>query len=88
VGGPGFTSGPAGWCSMVIYNNTPFLAYEDNNNSGKATVEEYTGGAWTTVGAPDFSLPAGANLQLAASNNILYLALIDWDSRLDVWGYE
>ena len=35
-------------------DGTPYVAYQDGDNSGKATVMRYDGSAWESWGAPGF----------------------------------
>ncbi len=56
VGNAGF-SGNASYQSMKFHPITgePYVAYTDNDNSGKTTVMRYTAGAWVVVGIAGFS---------------------------------
>ncbi len=57
VGSPDFSSGEANYISLAMYNNKPYVAFEDYayGNDYKATVMEYTSGGWQNVGSEGFS---------------------------------
>jgi hypothetical protein len=56
VGLPGFTTTEADYLSLKIGpTGTPYVAYSDFVNAGKASVMQYNGTAWVQTGAADFS---------------------------------
>lgn len=57
VGAPGFTSDGAVYTSIAFptSSSTPYVAFVDSANSGKATVLKYNGTSWVAVGDPGFS---------------------------------
>jgi len=55
VGSADFSAGGTLYTSLAIYNGTPYVAYEDWDNSRKATVMKYDGSNWVTVGSAGFS---------------------------------
>ena len=60
VGNADFSSRYAGSTSLAFDNNgTPYIAFSDGNNAGKATVMKLSGGSWVVVGTAGFS-PASA----------------------------
>jgi hypothetical protein len=77
VGSPGFSSGVAGSESLYVYNGTPYVAYEDVANSGKATVMEYNVSSWVYVGSPDFSAGVAGSESLYVYNGTPYVAYED-----------
>lgn len=45
-----------GWfADMALYQGTPYVVYEDYEESEKATVKKYDGTSWVTVGNPGMS---------------------------------
>ena len=78
VGNAGFSAGEADYVSLVIDGSgTPYIAYEDGDNSDKATVMKYDGTSWVPVGAPGFSDGAVNNLSLAIDLDTPYIAYSD-----------
>lgn len=79
LGSPAFTSsvGAFNIYSFAVDNGTPYVAFEDTNQSDKATVMKFNGSSWVTLGSagmtPD---PVGA-VSLAVYNNTPYLAYED-----------
>jgi hypothetical protein len=56
VGSPGFTASTVEFPLLVFApDGTPYVAYDDEANGGKATVMNYNGSAWITVGLAQFS---------------------------------
>ena len=55
VGASGFTAGAATYVSLAMDNQgtggTPYIAFRDEANGGKATVMKYNGSSWETVGS-------------------------------------
>ena len=49
VGAPDFASGAS--TSLAVYGGTPYVAYRDSSNGGKATLMKFNGTAWEPVGA-------------------------------------
>jgi hypothetical protein len=55
VGNPGFSEGGAVYTSLFMYDGTPYVAYKDDGNGGKATVMKFNGTNWVNVGNAGFS---------------------------------
>jgi hypothetical protein len=77
VGTPGFSDGEIYTPSLVIYDDTPYVAYQDNAHDNKATVMKYTSTGWITVGDPGFSDGSVDYVSLAIDNGIPYVAYRD-----------
>jgi hypothetical protein len=86
VGSPAFSSGMSSYDSLYVSNGTPYLAYRDCSNSDVATVMEYTGGSWQTVGGSSVDSTGTANdkilfdfpgTSLYVSNGTPYVAFTD-----------
>ncbi|MGV8118949.1 MAG: hypothetical protein AB2L14_04205 [Candidatus Xenobiia bacterium LiM19] len=62
VGASGFSAGQADYTSLAVFNNAGspilYVAYQDGGNNNKATVMQFDGTSWETVGTAGFS--AGA----------------------------
>ncbi|MBY0203736.1 MULTISPECIES: S-layer homology domain-containing protein [Paenibacillus] len=56
LGVPGISTGEAEYNSVALDpQNTPYVAFADKGNSGKATVMKFVNGQWQTVGSPEIS---------------------------------
>ncbi|MBR2566026.1 MAG: S-layer homology domain-containing protein [Paenibacillus sp.] len=56
LGTPGIGTGQAEYISLALDpQNTPYVAFKDIGNSGKATVMKFVNGQWETVGSPGIS---------------------------------
>jgi hypothetical protein len=64
LGAIGLSNGSgSGWNGLASYtaiavnsSGTPYVAYRDGNNAGKATVMSYNGSSWSVVGTPGISV--------------------------------
>ncbi|WP_025681551.1 cadherin-like beta sandwich domain-containing protein [Paenibacillus massiliensis] len=66
LGGAGISAGQVEYTSMAIDpQGTPYVAYKDYQNAGKATVMKYVNGQWESVGAPGLSAGEANELFLA-----------------------
>ncbi|MFD0589358.1 S-layer homology domain-containing protein [Paenibacillus sp. GCM10027627] len=82
VGSPGFSEGLAHYQSISIYDGTPYVAYKDWQNGGKATVMKYTGAGptgWESLGSAGFSAGLADNLSLQVDEGTPYVAFTDGD---------
>jgi hypothetical protein len=80
VGAAGFSAGGVGYTSLAFApDGTPYLAYQDYGNSGKATVKKFNGTAWDTVGTASFSAGEAAYTSLAfAPDGKPYVGYVDY----------
>jgi len=71
VGSPGFSAGGTVYSTSLAIDNsgTPYVAYRDQGNGGKATVMKYTNEGWVTVGSAGFSAGQPTFISLAIDNN-------------------
>ena len=60
IGQEGFTAEDAYFPLLSVSNGTPYIAYRDRANSGRATVMKYNGWNWVPVGKAGFSAGAVA----------------------------
>ncbi len=74
IGSPGF-SGTAVNTSLFVSNGMPYVAYEDNSNSGKGTVK-YFNGNWTQE-STTFSNGTAQYPSLYMSGGTPYVAFVD-----------
>ena len=79
VGSAGFSAGPVSYTSLAFApDRTPYVAYRDEGNGGRATVMRYHGG-WQVVGSPAFSAGQADCTSLAiAPDGTLHVAYTDW----------
>ena len=88
VGSPGFSLISTGDIFLDVYNGTPYVAYRDYDNEGKATVMKHTGvgdSGWETVGPPSFTGNNTRNLSIAIDNSgTPYFSFVE----LTDYGYE
>ena len=70
VGSAGFSAGSVVYTSIAIDSGgTPYVAYQDYGNQGKATVMKYNGSSWVVVGSPGFSASASWPMDIAINNS-------------------
>ncbi|MEQ8171892.1 MAG: hypothetical protein ABRQ38_23575, partial [Candidatus Eremiobacterota bacterium] len=55
AGNPGFSPGQVGEVGLCCNNETPYVFFRDNDNSGKLSVMKFNGTVWDFVGSPGFS---------------------------------
>ncbi len=83
VGTPSFSSasstGLPGSVSMVLVGSTPYVAYQDGANGGKASVKKFDGTNWVNVGTPGFSAAEVGNLLLTLGTNKIYVTYTSTD---------
>ena len=77
VGTAGFSAGQADYTSLAFNGDTPFVAYRDNSNGGKATVMKFSGTSWETVGTAGFSAGSVVDISLAFNGDTPYVAYSD-----------
>ncbi|MFC5471344.1 S-layer homology domain-containing protein [Cohnella suwonensis] len=78
VGYAGFSAGGVTSVSMQVYNGTPYVAYADWGNSGKATVMKYDSvNGWETVGNAGFSAGRVDYVSIQVYNGTPYVAYQD-----------
>ncbi len=80
VGNTGFSSGEADYASLSIApDGTPYVAYTDADNSGKATVMAFRNGTWGVVGNAGFSAgQLGSTSLTIAPDGTPYVAYQDF----------
>ena len=77
VGTAGFSAGQADYTSLAFNGSTPYVAYQDAGNSGKATVMKFNGAAWEVVGIAGFSAGLAYYTSLAFDGSTPYVAYRD-----------
>ena len=95
VGSAGFSAGRADYISGIVKQNLfsqeYYVVYKDVYNFSKATVMEYDGSNWVTVGAAGFSAADVAYTNIAiGSQGILYVVYKDYanESKATVMKYD
>ncbi len=85
VGTGGASTGMVVDQSMVIApDGTPYLAYSDVANGGKATVMRFDGTNWVAVGGAASATAATRETLAIASDGTVYLAYADTDKKVTV----
>ncbi|WP_207420279.1 T9SS type A sorting domain-containing protein [Desertivirga brevis] len=67
--------------ALAILNNTPYLAYLDNDTY-KVTVKKFNGTSWETILKSGIYARTIAGLTLSTSGNALYLGYVDHQSAI------
>jgi hypothetical protein len=88
VGVPGFSAGQVQVFNISMAldgNGMPYVAYQDGNNSFKATVKKFTGSSWVDVGTAGFSAgsPSFITLKIDGSGTP-YIAFQEDNSKAAV----
>lgn len=55
VGRESFSDGAASYLSLFVENGTPYVAYRDEVQGNKLTVQSFNGSEWVNLGNPGFS---------------------------------
>lgn len=77
VGSPGFSGGEVESFSLALFGGAPYVAFTDNSNGSKVSLQRFDGDTWVNVGAPGFSAGAAAYVSLAFSGPTPYVAFRD-----------
>lgn len=79
VGTAGFSAGQAEYTSLALDpGGTPYIAYRDASNDGKATVMMFDGSSWAAVGSRGFSAGEASYIDLAVDDGgTPYVAFLD-----------
>ncbi len=72
-----FTPGEADYTSLAVYKGTPYVAFKDVANGGKASMMKYNGSSWVSVSTADFSDGAANYVDLFNYNGDSYVAYSD-----------
>ena len=81
VGSAGFSADYADYTSLALdASGTPYVAYSDWNNDGKASVMKFNGSSWVNVGSAGFTLGRADYISLAIYNGTPYIAYEDYPS--------
>jgi len=78
-GGADFSEESVNYLSLQLYNQIPYVAFQDNANSSKVTVMTCASaaGQWTTVGSKAFSAGAAQYISLFINNGTPCVAYCD-----------
>ncbi|HEX3040457.1 MAG TPA: Ig-like domain-containing protein [Caproiciproducens sp.] len=78
VGGEGISAGDASQpCITTDKDGTPYVAYRDGGNDGKATVLRYNGTDWESVGAAGFSAGKASYPSIQIKDGVPYVLYRD-----------
>jgi hypothetical protein len=81
VGNVNFSAGEANYPSLALDSyGVPFVAYQDEANSNKATVMQFDGTNWVNVGNAGFSASEAdfTSLAFSPTDGEPYVAFCDW----------
>ncbi len=70
--------------SLFIYNNVPYVVFNDAANSSKLSVVRFNGSSWEYVGSPGFSISSSRTPSIYVYNNTPYVVFID-DGEVPAW---
>ncbi|HOD41231.1 MAG TPA: hypothetical protein PKL57_11800, partial [Candidatus Wallbacteria bacterium] len=74
VGAQGFSPGQVANASLFVYNGVPYVSFEDQANSAKATVMKFDGANWVYVGSPGFTSALAYLPSISIYNDTPYVA--------------
>ena len=74
VGSQGFSPGQVANASLFVYNGVPYVSFEDQANSAKATVMKFDGANWVYVGSPGFTSALAYLPSISIYNDTAYVA--------------
>lgn len=78
VGSANFSSGDTSFATIALdSDNTPYVAYEDEDNSNAVTVMKFNGRNWELVGIPGFSVGQSSYISLSVYSGTPYVAYQD-----------
>lgn len=78
VGAAGFSAGAAYSQSLAFNGGIPYVAFQDQGNSSKASVMRFNGTSWVNVGIAGFSAGAVGNSSLAFNGSTPYVSFMDF----------
>jgi hypothetical protein len=71
VGNPEINS-PSNFPALFFFNDTAFVTYMDNNNSGRAGIKKFNGNNWVNVGESGFNnCEISGNLTMSFTTELL-----------------
>jgi len=84
VGVEGFSANTSFYTSLAFSpDGTPYVAYSDSGNGGRATVMKFDGSAWVPVGGVGFSAATATNITFAFSpDGTPYIGYMDYGNSL------
>lgn len=89
AGCPGFTSGRVFTTALVADTNDHiYVAYQDNGNSNKTSVQKYDGNNWTQVGAAGFSSAGDRQDFVIGADNLPYIVVSEYGIGATVYKYD
>jgi hypothetical protein len=90
VGTAKFSAGNIASLSLDVDSGTPYVAYQDQANSNKATVMTYDGSNWTAVGSTGFTTASASSTSIQVYNSTPYVAFVDGSNsgKASVMSYD
>jgi photosystem II stability/assembly factor-like uncharacterized protein len=90
IGSNTFSDAEAFYQRIALIGDVPYVAYQDDAFSDKATVMTFDGETWQSVGPKGFTVDAANSIDFAADNETLYIAFSDASqgSKASVMTYD
>lgn len=76
-GSPNFSAGQASYFDLTVDGTTPYVAYRDQANSNRISVQYYDGSNWVYLGNPGFTPSGAQDISLDFYNGYAHVAFVD-----------
>jgi hypothetical protein len=85
LGSAGFSGVDFDTFSLALYGSTPYVAYDDNNNTNRPMVKKFNGSSWVNVGTlPVADANASSEIKMVMFGALPYVSYAEyWPSNLN-----